>query len=208
MRHPSRIAQLALAALAGALLAGGGYALASSSTAAIHGCVSNKNHQLLIERRCGKGQSRLVWNQQGPQGRQGAAGPQGRQGVQGPVGLTGAQGAVGASAFVLWARVSSSGSVVAGSSDPEVGSLAVGHLETGEYQLIPQEPPGAPKPPCAVTVTPDAVSTDGLNQPATPITATVGASGLSQPGAEITVLLNDSTSGVAVDDGFSVIADC
>jgi hypothetical protein len=83
MKHPSRIAPLALAALAGALLAGGGYALASSSTATISGCVS-KNQQLLIKKRCAKGQTRLVWNQKGPQGKQGATGAQGPQGVQVP----------------------------------------------------------------------------------------------------------------------------
>jgi hypothetical protein len=201
MRHPTRIAQLALAALAGALLGGGGYALASSSTSTIHGCVNKNNHQLLIQRRCGKGQSRLVWNQQGPQGKQGATGAQGAQGVQGPTGGTGAAGPAGTSPTIWWARVASSGAVVAGSN------VQIGHFGPGEYQVFPQGATGTSSPPCAVTVTPNVMSTDGESQPDTPIIATVGTSGLSEPGAAITVLLNNASGG-AVDDGFSVIADC
>jgi hypothetical protein len=201
MRHTSRIAQLALAALAGALLAGGGYALASSSQTTITGCV-NQSHQLLIEKRCRKGQSRLVWNQKGPQGKQGATGAQGPQGIQGPTGGTGAQGPAGTSPTIWWARVSSTGAVVAGSN------FSVGRVGPGEYQVIPQGAAGSLSPPCAVTVTPDAVSADGSDQPATPVTATVGTTGLSAPGASITVLLNNASTTAAVDDGFSVIAEC
>jgi hypothetical protein len=201
MRYPSRLAQLALAALTGALLAGGGYALASGSATTIHGCVDRKNHQLLIQKRCGKGQSRLVWNQQGPQGKQGATGTQGPQGVQGPTGGSGSQGPAGTSPIIWWARVASSGAVVAGSN------VQIGHVGMGEYQVFLQGASGSSSPPCAVTVTPNVVSTNGADQPATPITATVGTSGLSEPGAAITVLLNNA-SGPAVDDGFSVIAEC
>ena len=132
MRHPTRIAQLALAALAGALLGGGGYALASSSTTTIHGCVNKNNHQLLIQKRCGNGQSRLAWNQQGPQGKQGTAGAQGPQGAQGPTGATGQQGPAGTSPTIWWARVSLSGNLVAGSN------FSVGRKGPGEYQVIPQ----------------------------------------------------------------------
>ncbi|MGH2875112.1 MAG: hypothetical protein ACRDLV_02550, partial [Solirubrobacteraceae bacterium] len=58
MRTMPRIAQLALAALAGALLAGGGYALAAShGSRTIHGCVVRHSHELLIQRRCRRGQA-------------------------------------------------------------------------------------------------------------------------------------------------------
>jgi hypothetical protein len=201
MRHPTRIAQLALAAIAGVLLGGGGYALASGSTSTIHGCVNKNNHQLLIQNRCGKGQSRIVWNQQGPQGKQGATGAQGPQGVQGPTGGTGAQGPAGTSPTIWWARVSLSGAVVAGSN------IQIGRFGIGEYQVFLQGATGSLSPPCAVTVTPNVMSTDGASQPAAPIVATVGTSGLSEPGAAITVLL-DNASGGAIDDGFSVTADC
>jgi len=80
MKHRSRIAQLALAALAGGLAGGGGYALASSPANKIHACV-NKSHQLLVQKRCAKGDSQLVLDQQGPQGAQGPRGPQGPSGA-------------------------------------------------------------------------------------------------------------------------------
>ena len=82
MKHRSRIAPLALATLAGALAAGGGYALASNPAPTIHGCVT-RSHQLLVQKRCAKGQTKLVWNQQGAQGLQGVQGPQGARGVSG-----------------------------------------------------------------------------------------------------------------------------
>jgi hypothetical protein len=51
MSRTPRIVQLAIAVLAGALLAGGGYAIAASnSTKTINGCVVKKSHQLLIEK--------------------------------------------------------------------------------------------------------------------------------------------------------------
>ncbi len=78
MRTSSRFLQTAIALLAGALLAGGSYALGSAgSSRTISGCVVKSTHQLLIQKRCGPGQSRLSWNQQGPQGVQGHTGPQG-----------------------------------------------------------------------------------------------------------------------------------
>jgi hypothetical protein len=72
IKHPTWIAQTALATLAGALLASGGYALASSTSRnTIKGCVVKSTHQLLVQKRCRKGQTRLVWAQNGPQGPQG-----------------------------------------------------------------------------------------------------------------------------------------
>ena len=76
MRPSSRPFQIALAVLVGALLAGGGYAIGAGGGTTIHGCVTS-THQLLIERRCGHGEARLVWNEQGPQGVRGQTGAQG-----------------------------------------------------------------------------------------------------------------------------------
>ena len=47
---------------------GGGYALAAVNNTKIHGCVSKATHVLYIQKRCGRGQNRLVWSQQAPQG--------------------------------------------------------------------------------------------------------------------------------------------
>ena len=78
MKNSSRFLQTSIALLAGVLLAGGSYALGSdSSSKMISGCVVKSTHQLLIQKRCGRGQTRLSWAQQGPQGVQGSTGPQG-----------------------------------------------------------------------------------------------------------------------------------
>lgn len=78
MKPTSRFLQLLIALLVGGLLAGGSYALGStSSNKTLSGCVVNSTHELLIQKRCGRGQSRLSWNQQGPQGVPGNTGPQG-----------------------------------------------------------------------------------------------------------------------------------
>ena len=84
MKPSSRLLTLAAGVLAGALLAGGSYALGSSSASkTITGCVVTKTHaglnagELLIQNRCGREEDRLSWSKQGPQGVQGDTGPQG-----------------------------------------------------------------------------------------------------------------------------------
>lgn len=85
MRPTSRFLQLLTAVLAGALLAGGSYALGStSSSKTISGCVVKRSHELLIQNRCGKGEAKLIWDQKGVQGAQGAQGAPGAAGPQGP----------------------------------------------------------------------------------------------------------------------------
>lgn len=62
LRH-NVIAYLALFLAAGG---GAGYAIAATTSTTIHGCVNNRTRALYIQKRCHRGQSRLVWNQ-GPQ---------------------------------------------------------------------------------------------------------------------------------------------
>lgn len=57
---------IALVALFFALGAGGGYAIAAANNKTIHGCVNNRTRALYIQKRCHRGQSPVVWNQQGP----------------------------------------------------------------------------------------------------------------------------------------------
>jgi hypothetical protein len=185
----------------GALLAGGGYAIAAGS-GSIHGCVDKSTHALLIKSRCGRGESRLVFAAQGRQGSRGKTGARGAQGVQGIQGAQGIQGPAGTPAVdPLWARVSSAGTVLAGNG------IQISHAGTGEYAVFPVGASSAARP-CALTVTPDAISGDGADQPATPVAASVGTTGLQNPGAGITALFNNTMTGTAVDDGFSVTADC
>jgi hypothetical protein len=103
-RRPTSPLILAAALLAVALSAGGGYALASTANRArvIHGCVEARARVLLVKPRCGRGQLRLTWNEQGPAGPRGAVGPAGPAGpspivVAGEVGVDGTVGGAGVS---------------------------------------------------------------------------------------------------------------
>jgi hypothetical protein len=66
-----------------------GLALASGSGTVIHGCVNNKTHVLRIAATCGKGETAISWNQQGPAGAQGPQGLPGYDGRRGPAGPSG-----------------------------------------------------------------------------------------------------------------------
>src|SRR5271169_4970309 len=90
----TRITRTAAMLLTGVLLGGGGYAIVSSGAPTIHGCVT-KTHQLLVEKRCARGQTALTWNKQGPTGAKGTTGPPGATGPQGTIGATGPQGPQG-----------------------------------------------------------------------------------------------------------------
>jgi hypothetical protein len=85
------IAYLAIVLAVGAT---GGYAIAATSSKSIHACVVKKTGELLVKARCSGGQTKLTWNQQGPQG------------LQGKTGSTGAPGQAPPSA---WAIVSPNG---------------------------------------------------------------------------------------------------
>ncbi len=82
----SRIAQLATAAAAGALIAGGGFALAAGGSSTIHGCVGTKSHVLTVQAKCPRGTRKLLWSVQGPRGLTGATGATGASGATGPAG--------------------------------------------------------------------------------------------------------------------------
>jgi hypothetical protein len=72
--------QIAAGIALGAVLAGGGYAIAATRTSVIHGCINKKTHALTVVARCPKGSTVLTWNRQG---RVGARGPRGASGSPG-----------------------------------------------------------------------------------------------------------------------------
>ncbi len=87
MTSTSRITMMAAGVLAGALLAGGSYALgAGGSAKTISGCVVTRAHsglsagELLIANRCGRDERPISWNEQGRPGMPGAKGQTGSQG--------------------------------------------------------------------------------------------------------------------------------
>jgi hypothetical protein len=108
--------------------AGGGYALAASSSKTITVCADKKTGILHLKTRgrCSRSQTRVTWNQQGPPGPQGAQGSQGATGAQGPQGVQGGQGPAG---VTVWANVADNGTVVAGQG------LAVQEESPGTYQV-------------------------------------------------------------------------
>ena len=77
---------------------GGGYALAASKTKTITVCADKGTGVLHLKNRgrCKRGQTRVTWNQQGPQG------------VQGPAGQTGAP------AVSVWGQVTNAGPLLSG----------------------------------------------------------------------------------------------
>jgi hypothetical protein len=105
-------AQIVIGLIVGAMLAGGGYALAASQSKEIHGCVSKKTHALTVESRCPKGTSSLSWGIVGPKGTKGTVGAKGASGVAGATGAPGAAAtvAVGAVTTGSTAAVTNSGS--------------------------------------------------------------------------------------------------
>jgi hypothetical protein len=68
-----------------ALLAGGGYAFATTRDRVIRVCVNGRTRALTMpaNARCGKGFTALAWNQQGPKGATGAKGAKGESGSPG-----------------------------------------------------------------------------------------------------------------------------
>jgi hypothetical protein len=104
-----------------ALAVGGGYALAASKVKTITACSDKKTGLLHLKPhggKCKRGQTRVTWNQRGPQGLQGVAG------AQGPAGAPGAPG------VSIWGNVTNDGSLAAGEG------LSVQHLATaGTYQV-------------------------------------------------------------------------
>jgi hypothetical protein len=94
MRHKL----IVVAAVAGALVLLGGVAFATipDSSGVIHGCYSRSGGSLRVidntVTNCGKDETALNWNVQGPQGPPGSQGPKGDQGIQGVQGVPGVQG--------------------------------------------------------------------------------------------------------------------
>lgn len=83
-----------------AIVSGAAWAAIPDSSGVFHGCYDNQSGQVRIidtdtglPKGCGKNETEVSWNQQGPKG---DTGPQGPQGPAGPTGATGAVGPTGA----------------------------------------------------------------------------------------------------------------
>lgn len=120
-----------------ALGSGAGYAVAASKTKTITVCADKTTGVLHLKTRgrCKRSQTRVTWNQQGPQGPQGIAGPQGQS---------------GAPAAAAWAHVLASGAVFAGQG------ISIQHAGAGSYVLT------ITAPACAQQLNAPVVTVDDL----------------------------------------------
>jgi hypothetical protein len=146
-------------ALAAALAASTGWAVAATSTSpAIRGCANKKTGALRLASKCRRSERRVSWSVRGPvglQGLRGAAGQPGLQGVQGPKGETATANTSGFytktesdSRYVAQtqARPYAWGEVRADASLRGISSrvVTVTHPETGLYcVLLSGEPEGS-----------------------------------------------------------------
>jgi hypothetical protein len=146
---------IAIAALFLAL--SGGYAIAATtSTKTISACANKKTGELFLHGRsgCKRGQSKVTWNQQGPQGKQGATG----------AAASTAFGQVDSDGVVMWGQ----GVTVqhAGTGDYAVTITAAGCATGANVPTITPTSsysPTAPPPPA--TSTPDAwIEDNGTNE--------------------------------------------
>ena len=81
--------------------------------------------------RCKGSQTRVSWNQQGPQG---VRGPQGAAGARGATGSQGVQGPQGPAAVSVWAQVADNGTVLFGRG------VAVQRVSAGNYLVTITDP--------------------------------------------------------------------
>lgn len=210
-RTGHRRSLVATGLVAGALIGGGGYALAASGSHTIHGCVNNKTHALTVQKRCGKGTKALSWNQVGPRGATGKTGSPGKTGATGAQGPQGPAG--GVSATVDSASIGGTGFVVNAG-----GVTDVQHASTGTYTLTAT---GCLKP----VATPQVTVVGGNGSPV--VVADVTTTGVSESGStfnlgvqvHMTETASASTSGgtttlttltnpIPFDAGFFITVTC
>jgi hypothetical protein len=86
----------AVVAVVAVVAAGGSWALAATTSGAIHACASKKSGALRLAGKCSKKHERGVsWNARGPQGPRGASGAKGTNGTNGTNGTSGTSGTNG-----------------------------------------------------------------------------------------------------------------
>lgn len=184
------------AAVAVGLAVGGGYALAAGSTKTITVCADKKTGVLHLKTRgrCKSSQTRVSWNEQGPQGVQGQPGT---AGAQGPAGAQGVQGVQGPAAVSVWANVTGSGAIAAGQG------VSVQQVSPGTYQVTVTDST------CAHEINAPVVSVSDSNPPvhgAFPV-AWYEATGANQ---QFTVFTGYVASGsfTATDHTFDILDRC
>jgi hypothetical protein len=172
-----------------AIAAGGGYALAASKTKTITVCADKGTGVLHLKTRggrCKRGQTRVTWNQVGPQGPQGFTGPAGQPGTP---------------AVSVWANVDNAGSVVSGQG------LSVQHVGAGAYQVT------VTAAQCAHGANAPVISVSDTNPPGGEVSGAFPVSwyqstGLNQQFMVFTGVVVSGGSFTATDHTFTVMDTC
>jgi hypothetical protein len=166
------IAYLALVLAVGG---GSGYAIAASRTTTIHGCVVKRTGELLIKKRCRRGQARLLFNQRGP------IGPKGDSGAPGQT------GPAGAPAPSAWAVVAGDGV----SQPDQTHDIIATRTSAGTYQLT------ATAPACVQANNSPIVSVSDAYPPAGQLAGAFPVGWVENgPANQFTVLTGDVVNGV------------
>jgi hypothetical protein len=195
-RNPIPYLALLLVLAAGV---GGGYALAASNTKTITVCADKNTGVLHLKSqgRCRSSQTRVSWNQQGPQG---APGLQGATGAQGPQGVQGSTGPQGPAAPSVWAEVAGNGTLVAGQG------LSVQRASAGTYEVTVTDPTCSRETNAPLVALSDANPPNGQSAGAFPV-AWYEGSGANQ---RFTVFTGDVVNGLfaATDHTFDILDRC
>jgi hypothetical protein len=217
---------------AGAVLVGGGYALASSQQTTIHACVSARTHEMLQESHCGKGYRALTWSIAGPKGERGAKGANGAKGATGAKGASGAQGTLGSQGvpgnagnpgntgpagpgLTAWAQIwmgSSMDEIASGSSSQNVeSSIGSGGTGIADLHIDGCSAAGLVEP--VIQVTADDDPSDhltGANNTANTAVAWVAHWSTVPDSTELAIEVQTTNpdSGVAVNSDFSISVTC
>jgi hypothetical protein len=182
--HHIRNNVIAYLALFVALGAGGGYAMAASKTKTVTVCADKTTGVLHLKThgRCKRGQTRVIWNQQGPEGPQGLVGQPGTPAVS------------------VWANVSQAGVVISGQG------ISVQHIGLGTYQVTITAPACAQARNAPVVTVADANPPSGHTAGAFPI-AWYGTTGVND---QFPLFTGDVVGGsfAASDHSFTVMDTC
>jgi hypothetical protein len=167
--------------------AGGGYALAASKTKTITVCADKGTGVMHLKThgKCNRGQTRVTWNQKGPQGVQGFQGPAGPPGT---------------SAVSVWANVTNSGALFAGQG------LSVQHVSAGTYEVTVTSAQCAQGANAPIVTVSDGNPPAGQATGAFPV-AWFGATGLNQQFMVFTGVVSSGTF-TATDHTFTVMDSC
>jgi hypothetical protein len=125
--------------IAGAVFAGGGFALAATSNTVVHGCINKKTHALTVAAKCPKGTTAITWNKQGRTGATGKTGKTGPAGASASVSIGSvSSGAAGSQASVTNVGTGSNATLnftipqgAAGTSGTNTGPTAYGEIWLG-----------------------------------------------------------------------------